>query len=259
MTFRLLLLACAGFLLVACSQQELIDKFTPQAESAYAQKLFTDLRAGHYDAVKNALAPGLRKPDIDGKLAELAASFPPGQPKSVHVVGANTSTMSKNGEPATTRYNLTYEYEYAGSWVLANIVLKRDQAGLQVLGLHTEARSRSLEASSGFSLAGKDARHWAFLALVTAIPLFCVYAFVMCVRTPNLEHRWLWAIFTLVGFVSVSLNWNTGELGFRPLSFQLLGAGVLQNGYGPWLMSISFPLGAVWSLWKRRALRKAAA
>lgn len=209
--------------------------------------------------MKEALAPALRTPDIDKKLAELATPFPAGQPKSVRVVGANTSAVSKNGGPATTRYNLTYEYEYAGSWVLANIVLKRDEAGLQVVGLHTEARSRSLEATSGFSLAGKGVRHWAFLALVIAIPLFCVYAFVMCIRTPNLQHRWLWAIFTLVGFVSVSLNWSTGELGFRPLYFQLLGAGVLQNGYGSWLMSITFPLGAVWFLWKRYTLLKAAA
>ena len=257
--FRLLLLACASLLLSACSQQALIDKLTPKAESAYAQQLLTDLRAGRYDSVKDALEPKLRTPDIDKKLAEAAAQFPAGEPKSVHVVGANTSTMSMNGGPSTTRYNLTYEYQFADSWVLANIVLKRDKDGLRVLGLHTEARARSLEASSGFSLAGKGVAHWAFLALVIAVPLFCIYAFVMCLRTPNLEHRWLWALFTLLGFVSISLNWNTGELGFRPLSFQVLSAGVIKNGYGPWLMSFSFPLGAVWFLWKRRTLPKAAA
>ncbi|MGO4701097.1 hypothetical protein [Dyella sp. 2RAB6] len=256
---RLLLLACASLLLLACSQQELIDKFTPKAESAYAQKLFADLRAGHYDTVKDALAPALRTPDIDKKLAEVAAPFPAGEPKAVHVVGANTSTLSMNGGPATTKYNLTYEYQFADSWVLANVVLQRDKDGLRVLGLHTESRARSLEATSGFSLAGKGVQYLAFLALVIAIPFFCIYAFVMCLRTPNLERRWLWALFTLFGFVAVGLNWNSGELSFHPIYFLLLGAGVSQGGFGPWVLNIAFPLGAVWFLWKRRTLLKAAA
>lgn len=256
--FRLLLLACASFVLLACSQQELIDKLTPQAESAYAKKLLAELRAGDYATVKEALSPTLRTPDIDKKLAAVAAVFPAGEPKSVHVVGANTSTMAKTGSPSVTSYNLTYEYQYASAWVLANVVLKRDESGLHVMGIHSEARSRSLEASSAFSFADKSPLHWAFLVLVIAIPLFCVYAFVMCLRTPNLERRWLWAIFTLLGFVTVGLNWSTGEMSFRPLSFQLLSAAAFQSGYTPWMLSISFPLGAVWLLWKRHTLLKAA-
>ena len=258
--FRLLLLACASLLLLACNQQELIDKLTPKTESAYAQKLFTDLREGHYDSVKAALAPSLRAmPDIDQKLADVGKLFPAGKPKSVKVVGTNTSSMAFNGGPTTTKYNLTYEYEYTDSWVLANMFLERNQDGLQVLGFHAQSQTRSLEAMSAFSLAGKGAGQWLFLALVIAVPFFCVYAFVVCLRTPNLKRKGLWALFTLVGFVSLSMNWNTGDVGFRLISFQLLSASAFQSGYTPWLLSISFPLGAVWFLCKRHAMRSDAA
>lgn len=259
MTLRLLLLACASFLLAACSQQELIDKLTPKAESAYAQKVFGDLQAGRYDVVKDALGSSLRTPDIDKRLADVAATFPAGQPRSIKIVGVNTFAKIPHDGPRTTTYNLTYEYEYDRSWVLANIVLEREQSGLRILGLHAQPLAQSLETMNAFRLANKGAVHWIFLVLVVAVPLFCVYAFVTCLRTPNLRRKGLWAAFTLLGFVTVGLNWTTGGVSFQPVSFQLLGAAAVRSGYGPWWLSVSFPLGAVWFLWKRHTLLKRAA
>ena len=258
--FRLLWLACASLVLLACNQQDMIDKLTPKPESAYAQKLFTELREGHYDTVKAALAPSLRAlPDIDQKLAEVGKLFPAGQPKSVKVVGAYTIAHASTKGSSGTQYNLSYEYEYAGAWLLTNMVLERNQDGLQVLGFHAQPLQRSLESMSAFTLAGKGPVHWLFLALIVAVPLFCVYAFVACLRTPDLKRKWLWAVFTLIGMVTVTLNWGSGAVDFHLINFQLFGASAINNGYSPWLLSISFPLGAVWFLCKRHAMRKDAA
>ena len=258
--FRLLWLACASLLLLACNPREMIDKLTPKTESAYAQKLFADLREGHYDTVKAALAPSLRAlPDIDQKLVEVRKLFPAGQPKSVKVVGAYTVEVHSTKKAGSTKYNLTYEYEYADSWLLTHMLLERNQDGLQVLGFHAQPLEHSLESTSAFTLEGKGPLHWLFLALIVAVPLFCIYAFVACLRTPNLKRKWLWALFTLIGMVTVTLNWGSGAVDFHLINFQLFGASAINNGYSPWLLSISFPLGAVWFLCKRHAMRKDAA
>src|SRR5712692_9790961 len=70
-----------------------------------------------------------------------------------------------------------------------------------------------------------------------------VYAFVQCWRTPGLERKWLWALFTLVGFCAFSLNWTTGGFNVNPLSFNLFSAGAVRDGFvGPWVITFAFPL-----------------
>lgn len=258
MRFRLLLLALAGFLLAACDQQALIDKFTPKAESAYAQKVIAELRAGEYASVKEAMAPALRTPEIDKQLAELAAQFPKGDPKSVKVVGAYTRSMSRNGSPLKTQYELTYEYEFPSSWVVANIVLMKQPDRLEVAGIHARPLTHSLEETNAFTLSGKGFRHWAFLLMAIAVPLFCVYAFVACIRMASLKRKWLWALFTLIGVFTVSINWSTGELSVQPLSFLLLSASTFGSAYSPWFVNVAFPIGAVCFLWRRHVLLREA-
>lgn len=256
--FRLLLLALACILVAACSQQDMIDKITPQAESAYAQKVIAELRAGDYASVRQALAPQLRLPGIDEHLPKLAGLFPKGSPKTVKVVGVDALSVSRPGGPLKTQYQLTYEYEFPGSWVVAKVVLAKEQDHLAVIGIHIQPLAHSLEETNAFTLAGKGALHWAFLLLAIAVPLFCVYAFVACVRMTGLKRKWLWALFTLIGVFTVSINWSTGELGVQPLSFLLLSASTFGSAYSPWFVNVAFPIGAVCFLWRRHVLLRGA-
>lgn len=256
--FRLLLLALASILAAACSQQEMIDKSTPQAESAYAQKVVAELRAGDYAFVKQALAPQLRLPSIDEHLPKLARLFPKGAPKTVKIVGANTLSVSRPGGPVKTQYELSYEYEFPDSWVVTHIVLAREQDRLQVTGIHIQPLAQSLEETNAFTLAGKGVLHWTFLLLAIAAALFCVYAFVACVCMKGLKRKWLWALFTLIGVFTVSINWSTGELGVQPLSLLLLSAATFGNAYSPWFVNVAFPIGAVCFLWRRHVLLRGA-
>lgn len=255
---RLLLLALVGILAAACSQQDMLDKIAPQAESAYAQKVIAELRAGDYASVAQALAPQLRMPSIDKHLPKLAGLFPKGTPKTVKLVGAHTLSMSRAGGPLKTQYELTYEYEFPGSWVVAKLVLAKEQDHLEVIGIHIQPLARSLEETNAFTLAGKGALHWVFLLLAIAIPLFCVYAFIACVRMAGLKRKWWWALFTLIGVFTVSINWSTGELGVQPLSFLLLSAATFGSTYSPWFVNVAFPIGAVCFLWRRHVLLREA-
>jgi hypothetical protein len=53
--------------------------------------------------------------------------------------------------------------------------------------------------------------------------------------------------------MTYQMNWTTGEAAFIPMHVQLLGAGFGRAGfYGPWIISVSIPFGALVFLSKRK-------
>jgi LytS/YehU family sensor histidine kinase len=70
--------------------------------------------------------------------------------------------------------------------------------------------------------------------------------------------KWPWALFILFGIGSFAINWTTGEMQLSVLTLRLLGASVTGAVYGPWILSVSFPLGALAFLLSRKALTTAA-
>src|SRR5579859_162479 len=177
-------LACLGT--AACSQQEMLDKLTPHQESEYAQQALGDLRARHLDQVKVRLDDTLQQlPDIDAKLEQTAGYFPPGEPTSVKVIGSLVQVRSGSGNPDGRRtLDLTYEYEFADGWALANVHMYKVGDVLRIDRIHVQRMSQSLEQQNTFTLTGKGAIHWIVVLLAGAIALFCLYAFVCCLFTP---------------------------------------------------------------------------
>lgn len=85
------------------------------------------------------------------------------------------------------------------------------------------------------------------------IPILCTL--IQCVRT-RVKRKWLWIPFILIGIGSVQRNWTMGQLGLQPLSLHIPGAALTRGGlYAPWILSVSFPLGAVLFQRKRRKLK----
>jgi hypothetical protein len=250
--FAVLAVLCLG--LAACSRQAMLDRFEPKAESAAAKSIIDQLRNGDIDAVKARLDPKYLTPDIDATLRALAAMFPTGQPDSMRIVGARTVHFSGNG-PRTASFDLTYEYQFHDVWVIADIVLVRQNDKLEIEGLHARRTTRSLEAGHAFTLKGQDATHWLVLLLACAEALLCLYAFVSCLRAPIARRKWLWVLFTLVGVTTLHFDWSSGHFAFQPISVQLLlGVSATATPYGPWILGLSVPLGAIWFLAVRRRL-----
>jgi hypothetical protein len=79
-----------------------------------------------------------------------------------------------------------------------------------------------------------------------------IYALVTCVRTTVTPTKWLWILLILPGVGKVSVNWTTGDWQVMPLAIQLLSASALSSRYGPWVVAVSFPLGAILFLLRRR-------
>ncbi|WP_267224509.1 hypothetical protein [Dyella silvae] len=250
-----LVIAYACLVVAGCSQQALFDKFTPHPEAEQAKQVLDAVRDRQFDAVKGHLAANLLAvSDIDTKLTEVADYFPEGAPVSVKLVGART--FSINGH---TTYDLTYEYQFSKGWALGNVHMNKQGDAALVDGIHVQRMTQSLEQTNAFALGSKGFAHWLMLTLTVLLPLFCLYAFVLCLRTPIAKRKWLWAVFTLLGVVTLHFNWTTGAFGLQLLYVQLFGAGWSQLIYGPIMLGVSFPLGAVWFLYRRKSLMQATA
>lgn len=254
---RVLLAAVAVLCLAlnACSQQALIDKLEPKAESSSAKAIINQLRSGDIDAVKAQIDPKYLSADIDGKLHGLASTFPDSPLESVKTIGAYTTHFSKFGpHEQGVVFNLTYEYEFRDTWVVANVMLKRQSDKLMIEGLRAKRLADPLEASNAFTVKDKSATHWLMFALLIADVLLCIYAFVLCLRTPIARRKWLWALFTLVGVTTLHFDWSSGQFSFQLLSVQLLSGSAVAQVYGPLVLGLSIPLGAIWFLIVRRRL-----
>lgn len=239
-----LLLAAFAFLLAGCDQQALLDKLVPQEEVALSKRLIVQLAARDFPAIEQQLDPSLHDPAIRGKLQQLAEQFPSSPPIDVQVVGAQSFTSSN--APQRAQYSLALQYAYPGKWLLANVVLNKQDGRHTLLGLHVNPLPDSLQNINRFTFAGKGAAHFIMFTLAIAVPAFILVALVLCIRTPIPRRKWLWIVFILFGFMRFSLNWTDGSMNFSPLSMHLFGA---MFGWAapaaPMVLAVSIPLGAV--------------
>ena len=183
--------------------------------------------------------------------------LPLGAPVAVKTVGVHT-LKTQSGETC----RLAFEYAYPGSkWLLVSTVLKRRDGQLLVAGVHFQPLTQSLETLNRFTLEGKGPLHYGMLALAVLMPLFVLYALLVCARMKSLSRKWLWLIFIALGVAQLSLNWTTGAWEVKPLSVLLFGAGFWQAGpSAPIIFNVAVPLGAmVFLLWQRGRQRRSEA
>jgi len=244
----LALLTLLAALLSGCDQNALFDRLLPKEEARQAQDFVAKIAARDYAALDEALDPALKTPDLLPRLEQMSRMLPPGPPTSVKTVGAHTL---KTGD--VTSYEITLEYEYPNTRLLAVVALERRGDRLVLKGINFVPRTQSLEEENRFTFDGKGPLHYLVLALAVAIPLFVLYALVLCARTRFPKRKWLWLLFVAVGLVQFQFNWSTGDWGVIPLSFLLLGSGFAKSGpYAPWIFTIALPVGAVVFLLRRR-------
>jgi hypothetical protein len=238
------LLAVAG-----CSQDALLQKFASAEDQATAKKYVNYLRAGQFAEIEAVADPRIRSPELRDTLERMAGLIPDGEPQSTRLVGAETM----HGPDGTTK-NLTFEYNFGDQWLLLNVATQQKANELTIVGLNVYPQARSLEEQNRFALAGKTPAQYLVLALAIFFPLVTIYALILCARMKMTGRKWLWILFILLGVSKVAVNWTTGEWQVTPLAVQLLSASAFSSGYGPWVLAVSFPLGAIVFLFRRRAL-----
>lgn len=250
---RLLLLSLLA-LIAGCNTQQTLSGLVPVADQALGMYYVDLLRTRKFDDIDRAAVPSVRGPKLYDALLKMAGALPENEaPSSRKLVGAQIHT-DQDG----TTTNLVFEYDFAGKWVLANVAMLRKPDSVSLVALSVRAIPESLEQHHRFRLAGKSAVHYVVLALAIMFPLLTLYALVACVRTKMSGRKWPWVLFIMFSIGSFAINWTTGETQLSALTIRLFGASLASVAYGPWIVSVSFPLGALVFLLRRKALTAAA-
>ena len=247
MTARMVSVVALALMLFGCDYSNSRGSLVPSAEAEVAKEILVRLRAGDFEYIQERLHAGVRNDVSDDKLRELAGYFPSGEPMSTTLIGSQVHLMN-----SVWHGNFTFEYEFQDGWALANAILQRSDNELRVLGVGVYQTEASQKEINRFTLAQKSLIHYVVFTLAVVVPLFILVTLVVCIRTPIQRKKWLWAVFVLLGVGSLNLNWTTGEYAVQLMSFNLFGATAMASGpYGPWVLSIGIPLGAI-VFWVRR-------
>jgi glycosyltransferase involved in cell wall biosynthesis len=239
------------FFLSGCGlSPTMVEDFADDSKEEIATTYIQQIIDGDFEKILDSIEPKLR-PKIDEDILEQMRSLlGSDEVKEVNLVGYNAHTF--NQQP--TRYNLSYQYGYGNKWILVNVAFRSIASGKnEILGLNIyNPMSKPLQEINRFRFEGKSIIHYIFLGLCISIPLFSLFTLVACIRTKIKKKKWLWIVFILFGIGQFSINWTTGQFGFKPISIQLFGFGaVAVSIYAPWILLFSIPIGAI-LFWIRR-------
>jgi hypothetical protein len=226
-------------LLSACSTQGWNERLSTPGEREMALQALEAVRSGNIASLRGVSETQL----MDGLTPEIAAKIrsllPPGEPRLLTV--AQNSTTAFGGETKAYK-SLFYELGSGNRWALAEVTLQQVANKTWLAGMHVVPFDHSPVAENAFTLEGKGTIHYVWIAAMAAAVLISLFAFVQILRTRGLKLKWLWAIGSLLSFVTFQLNWTTGETGFMPISFLVLGAGGFQvSPLMPWVLSFAIP------------------
>jgi hypothetical protein len=238
-------------LLTACSQEEMLQKFASPEEQAVAKKYIDQLRSRDFSEIEKAADPGIASPALERTLSEMAALIPSDPPLSVKLVGAHRFSSTTAG----TTVDLVFEYQFHDRFVVANVATKTIGGVMTIVGLHVKPESESLESQNRFTWAGKSVLQYGVSVAAVVAALFTLCVLVVCIRTKMKRRKWLWILFILFGFGKLSVNWATGQWGITVLAVQLFSASSHADFFGPWIISVSLPVGGILFLRLRQTLR----
>ena len=248
-------MALAVFVLLGCTDQKAwIQKFAPKEDDQFTRQFIDYVRDGRYDEAKAMLDSAVTAKAGPNGLNQLHDTLQ-GNPVAMELLGANTTFFQPlNGKPATRQSDLTYQLHFRDAWVVMAFVVESNGSDRHIKGINFQPIPASLEYINRFTIENKTPIHLVFLVACIAIPLFIIVTVVICLFS-RVRLRWLWAIFILIGFTQFQLNWSTGQAGFQPISFVLLGASFFRAGvYAPIVFGFGIPVGAILFLALRRWL-----
>lgn len=236
--------------LSACLRETALEDRVDKAEVETAKNIITQIKSGRHEELLVKFDPALKNAEAKLSLQQMADLMPAESATSVRLVGYQWSTVNN-----LTDKNFTLELAYPSVFLLAKLSL-REQAGQQyIMGLSLKPQSASLASQHRFTFNGKPFLAYVFFCLTCLIPVFVAYALYTCLRMKMNRKKWPWVLAILLGFGKLSLNWSSGVVYFQLLVIQLFSASAVAEYYGPWMLSVSLPVGAIIFFLKRDELR----
>jgi hypothetical protein len=232
--------ACALLCTACLPTPEKLEELVPEGPKAAGHEILQSIQANDLSAIESALHSDIDPADARETLTPL-----------LRAVSISSSFTPRFGswqwvyQDSVGQHEFTYELEIDDGFFIVVMVFREEDADLRLAGMHFQHLSSSLIEANRFTLVGKGAIHYLFLAAGVAIPVFCLTTLVACWRRrPN--RRWLWLLFIAVAFPVVTLNWSTGALSLQPLALNLLGSSFFQEGpLQPMQFQLGIPIGAL--------------
>jgi hypothetical protein len=242
-------------LTAGCARLGLSGRQAPAEDIAFAKQYLALFPTRSYPAMEMGMDASMKDPQIRQKLVQMASLFPAGEPTAVTLIA---STTRRSGSTSTS--NLSFQYQYPGRWLLANVVVERKGQAPVVKGVQVQPLRDSLDRINRVSFAGLGPAHYAVVAVAGIVMLFVLYTFILAIRSPAPGMKWVWAIFVLVGVGRFGFNWTTGILSIIPLSIELFGSGFSRpTPFDPLVITTTIPIGAIVYLIQRREWRQESA
>jgi hypothetical protein len=238
-------------LLAPCSRptSEALSALVPNQDDAQARHFIDLVRLGDNAAVKATLDSTLPAAQVDDALGQIHQLLPQGESPMVDMVGCN---IQRTFEGRVS--DLLYQLHFTKKWMEVEVVLRSQDGATTITGFHFTPLADSLANLNRFTLTGKTQLNYLVLACCVAFPCLSLVALVACIRS-RVRKKGLWILFILVGLTQFSLNWTTGAMSFQFLSVDLFSAGYFSSGaYGPWILKIGLPIGAILFLNARKRL-----
>ncbi len=246
------LLLSAALLLPACSRL-----FAPDPKADDLARRFTAMALDNdFQAARPLMDPEYLKDVTPDQFAGASERFKREKPVAVRRIGYMKKTELGRPEDQTRIFHyLTYQLQFPDLWGVVYVMVFESSGRTTIAGFRYWLIPDSLDRLNAFTLSGKGLVHYLMLFLVAAEPVFIIYCFYLLVRARHIKRlrKWLWGPFILFGVGALYFNWTTGATAVSVLTIKLLGAAFVRSGdYAPWILSVSFPLGAIIFLLDRR-------
>jgi hypothetical protein len=243
--FRNLLVALSCLVAAACSQQEVLQKVTSPQDRALTIKLIQALQSGDTAYLMASLPP-----ELGAKLApvlpKMRDALPSGRGAALRLVDGNFNFMSVAGGATTRRSYLAYEVDQGSRHALVRLGILRQGQNTTVTDLYVNSLTKPVGELTAFSLTGKSAAQYLFLAIAFLSLVTVVTSLVVLFRSKDIKPKWLWTIGCLFGFGKFAVDWSSGAMTFAPLNVQLFGAFAVKIGMlSAWQVGFGVPIFAI--------------
>lgn len=240
---RAWILGCLSLaLLVGCSPQAMIERISTPNERALSMQIAVAVQRGDTATIWNRGTPGLQDHLSRETVARMHALAPQEKPVLLDV-----KSMWQSADGVTTQWKqFTYQTGSEKRWAAIQVVLREGNGKTTVDSVFIQPFDRAPSSLGAFTLQGKSALHYAWLAAMAAAVITSIVAFILVLRTGALRFKWLWAFGVLFSFVSFAINWTNGSWVIRPISLLLLGASGMRAGFmDPWILQFAIPIPAI--------------
>lgn len=207
-----------------------------------AREFFTAVQGGDRAGVDARIAPEVaNNPRRFQVFDQVRAATPSGAPREARAVG--WESVKATGGTRTAAIHL---YRYGDADLVVRTTLRPGAGGLKVVSLVVSRLPPGAIDANRFTLAGKGASQYAFLAAAVVSPLVMLGVALLALFTPGLSCRAVWALVAFVGIGSATLNWTTGQGGFDAAQMSFINLGLSRaTDISPWILRFSPPVGAI--------------